>query len=276
MDYITRKITSFLPSSSPERPTAKPNFEVVLDIDVSEYEETDIQAELLQQEQQQALRDDTSQHKPSTSPHHTRRDTPQSLQSSRKQPLPASPPPSKPNPAPSTLLSPPSGKARTPLPNTISSQWLTAPNRHARILSAQGISPTTILSSLNEPAYACRATETRDALLRLTAQIAAFAEEFFSIPADATRLRAVLASLQPATVRIIGNVASGGPGGALGWEELFLDREKRVALVSAVVGNVLVEQVLGHVMFGGSGEQVEEVRGVEWEMRGEDGKSATY
>ena len=132
-----------------------------------------------------------------------------------------------------------------------------------------------MLRSLQEPLYAVRDAEIRDALWEMASQIQRFAKQHFSFQvSDEAQLRSVLPILPRETVKIIGNVASGGPTGAKGWEELFLDKEKRQALVSAIVGNVLVEQVLQHLFFGGSQVQVKQVEVVQFRLRNEDGKFA--
>ena len=41
---------------------------------------------------------------------------------------------------------------------------------------------------------------------------------------------------------IVGCIGAGGPSGVRGWNELFMDKELRQALVCVVIGNVLVEQ----------------------------------
>ena len=102
-------------------------------------------------------------------------------------------------------------------------------------------------------------------------QIRDLAASYFSFTADVTRLRSVLSSLPKETVRIIGCVASGGPAGAKGWEALFLEAEKREALVCAVVGNVVVEQVFQHLFFAGTEEQVREMGEIQFTDRHEDG-----
>lgn len=53
--------------------------------------------------------------------------------------------------------------------------------------------------------------------------------------------------LQPDTIKAIECVISEGPGGPNGWRELFLESEKRRALICAIVGSVITEQVYQHV-----------------------------
>lgn len=164
-----------------------------------------------------------------------------------------------------------------PTPSTLSpltweQKHATKPNLHARLLlESNNHSIPRFLHSINLPASACHDTEIRDGLRILVNQISDLAETHFGFRAEAAQLRAVLGSLPKQTVRIIGCVASGGPGGAKGWEALFLDKEKRQALVCAVVGNVIVEQVLKHLFFGGTKEQIGEVEGLQFTHRHEDG-----
>ena len=59
--------------------------------------------------------------------------------------------------------------------------------------------------------------------------------------------------------RIVGCFAVGGPNGASGWEELFVDPGLRVPLVAAVIGRVLIEHVIQTLYFGGTLEKLEEL-----------------
>ena len=156
-------------------------------------------------------------------------------------------------------------------------RWSKQPNSHARtLLAAHGNNTNAFLRSLEEPLYAVRDAEIRDALWEMTSQIQDFATQHFSFQVtDEAQLRAVLPILPKETVKIIGVVASGGPGGAKGWEELFLDSQKRQALVCAIVGNVLVEQVLQHLFFGGSKVQLEQMGRVQDLLKHEDGEFAS-
>ena len=81
----------------------------------------------------------------------------------------------------------------------------------------------------------------------------------------------------PETVKIISCVASSGQTGIQGWHQLFIDAEKRQALVCAVICNVLVEQVFKHLFFGGTERDVGEMMRVQREVvvgggKGGDGK----
>ncbi|KAH6848528.1 hypothetical protein B0T12DRAFT_190434 [Alternaria alternata] len=177
-----------------------------------------------------------------------------------------------------------------------SQKWFTNPNLHARQLHSN---PQLILAQLpNEPAYAFRDTELRDAIWALMHRIEDFARTFFpqeqqrrgahaSSPFEDgddggnnngdDRVEVVLderfySGLSPDTARVIACVASGGPGGVSGWHDLFLNREKMQALVCGIIGNVVSEQVLQHGFFGGTEEGVQRVREVEKDMRDYDGE----
>lgn len=153
-------------------------------------------------------------------------------------------------------------------------KWATQPNRQAReLLEKHGNNAAAMLKSLQEPAYACRDAEIRDGVWKMMDQIEDFAKVHFDFTVDETRLRPALDSLAKETVKIIGCVASGGPAGARGWEDLFLSTEKRQALVCAIIGNVIVEQVFQHMFFGGTSAQIKEVAAIQFEHRHKDGKS---
>lgn len=181
----------------------------------------------------------------------------------------------------STSKAKPSSKPSKPkasAPHTDSTrskaQWLSKPNTRARqVLEEHGINSTELLKDVQEPEYACRDAEIRDGVWKMMDQIEVFAKEHFSFKIKyKTRLRATFKSMQKETVKIIGCVASGGPAGASGWEDLFLDNNKRQALVCAIIGNVLVEQVFQHLFFGGTEEQIKEVAALQVEHRNDDGK----
>ena len=154
-------------------------------------------------------------------------------------------------------------------------KWHIKPHLRARqLLEANGHDTAALLEDLQEPAYVCRDAEIRDGVCKLTKQIEDFAkEQFVFVIEDGTRLRSAFESMAPETVKIIGCVASGGPAGASGWKDLFLTADKRQALVCAIIGNVLVEQVFQHLFFGGTEDQIKEVAAIQFEHRNEDGKS---
>jgi hypothetical protein len=177
-----------------------------------------------------------------------------------------------PHPSPST------SKPKTIRPTpTSATTWSKQPNSHARtLLAAHGNNTKALLRSLQEPLYAVRDAEIRDALREMASQIQDFAQQHFNFQVtDEAQLRSVLPILPRETVKIIGFVASGGPVGAKGWEELFLDSQKRQALVCAIVGNVLVEQVLQHLFFGGEKVQLKQMERVQDKLRHDDGEFAS-
>lgn len=108
----------------------------------------------------------------------------------------------------------------------------------------------------NEPAYVEHDAEVRDNLWRITDRIEEFAREHFAFD--------------------IPNNCIGGPGGAGGWKELFMDKELRQALVCGVIGNVLVEQVFTSLLFGATVEQREKVHRVQADHKSADGKDEYY
>jgi hypothetical protein len=71
---------------------------------------------------------------------------------------------------------------------------------------------------------------------------------------------------------IVGCIGVGGPGGAGGWKELFVDKELWQTLVCGVIGNVLVEQVFTSLLFGATVEQREKVHRVQADHKSADGK----
>jgi hypothetical protein len=132
-------------------------------------------------------------------------------------------------------------------------------------------------SDLKEPEYACRHAEIRDGIWLIMDKSQELAKNLFNFEfADTTANRDILVTecfqkLWPETIKIIGNVASGGPEGTAGWRKLFFDAEKRKALVIAIIGNVLVEQVFQHPFFGGRIEDVKKLGEIEAEHHKGDG-----
>ncbi|KAJ4375576.1 hypothetical protein N0V86_007109 [Didymella sp. IMI 355093] len=152
-------------------------------------------------------------------------------------------------------------------------QWSDKPNTRARELLEKNFhSSAALLEDLKEPEYACRDAEIRDGVWKMMDQIETFAKEHFSFQLkDETSLQAAFESMSKETVKIIGCVASGGSAGASGWEDLFINSNKRQALVCAIIGNVLVEQVFQHMFFGGTREQIKDVAVIQFEHRNDDG-----
>ena len=100
-----------------------------------------------------------------------------------------------------------------------------------------------------------------------------FARKFYNFELNSVQdIKRVLEGLEHETVKIIGCVASGGPGGEDGWIELFTDSQKRRALICAIIGNVLIEQVFKYPCFGAEQRIVEELTQVQRDLKDEDGK----
>ena len=130
-----------------------------------------------------------------------------------------------------------------------------------------------------EPVYAIRDAELRDNLWQVQDKMERFATEYFSFELDQDvfgnheHLTKAFSKMKPETVKVIGNVASGGPAGANGWRDLFYDEQKRCALVCAIIGNVLSHQVYQHAFFGGSLNDVQELEKIQRDNKDYDGKS---
>ncbi|KAF2277824.1 uncharacterized protein EI97DRAFT_373906 [Westerdykella ornata] len=108
-----------------------------------------------------------------------------------------------------------------------------------------------------EPLYALRDAEIRDTHWQVMDRIQRFAIKYFGFDFPQTeenepKLNTAFAQMREETVTLIGCVASGGPEGSQGWKDLFYDSVKRKALVCAIIGNIVTEQVIQHSFFGGS------------------------
>lgn len=152
-------------------------------------------------------------------------------------------------------------------------QWTEKPNTRAReLLKNDFHSPAAILDDLKEPEYVCRDIEIRDGVHQMMDQIEALAREHFSFELkDKTRLRAAFESMPEETVKIIGHVASSGPTDTSDYQDLFIDSDKRQALICAIIGNVLVEQVFQHIFFGGTQEQTSQLALIQHTNRNNNG-----
>jgi hypothetical protein len=148
------------------------------------------------------------------------------------------------------------------------------PNRLARDIIARGIrNPAkTIQHEFHEPEYAFRDVEIRDGMWALQDMLEDFGNDFFAfITTPAALSDSFFTRFEPETAKVIGCVASGGPGGVRGWHTLFLNVHPRRALVMAIIGNVLVEQVFQHMFFGGIVKHVREVTELQEKHQDEDG-----
>lgn len=159
----------------------------------------------------------------------------------------------------------------------VEEEWDTVPNERARkFVRKYGDNALhEIRVELQEPEYAIRDAEVRDMMWQVMDKMDDFARNFFAfeLRRDKKKLTKAFEKMDPTTVKIIGCVASGGPGGQDGWRELFWDEEKRMALVRAIIGNVLVEQVFQHACFGGDEAILQSLASKQRELAEEDGKS---
>ena len=187
--------------------------------------------------------------------------------------------------------------------NTPAQKWDTQPNLRARELSSN---PASIRAELpSEPDYAFRDAEIRDGLSSLMSSVEDFSKAYFPSGAHASHTttctttnenengdgdeneneigdengdgdifikKAWFKTLTSETTKLINCVASGGPSGVWGWHDLFVNKDKLQALVCAMIGNVLSEQVLQHAFFGGTEEGVTAVAAVQREMKESDGE----
>lgn len=230
----------------------------------------DIQYELEQQYQEEADRKALYNHKKRSQRTANPKDHPLTLPRTVEQtPGPSnrkmvSEPPSSKSPVSKT---PPTMTKTKPWDSLNSKEkWSTKPNRRAREVLEDNHDPAVLLEDLQEPAYACHDMEIRDGIRKTMSQIEDFANAHFDFEIeDNTLLRPALKSMAKETAKIIACVASGG------WEELFLASDKRKALVCAIIGNVLVEQVFQHIFFGGTEAQIKEVAAIQEQHQNDDG-----
>jgi hypothetical protein len=156
--------------------------------------------------------------------------------------------------------------------------WTNKPNVRARLIVRNTDSleeaSSQIKEELREPEYAYRDIEIRDAAWQIMDKMERFAKDHFNFEINGNKktLERIFRQMEPETTKVLGCVASGGPGGEDGWRELFRDKLKRRALVCAVIGNVLVEQVFQHACFGADGELLKALREIQEEMQNDDGK----
>ena len=163
---------------------------------------------------------------------------------------------------------------------TTEEQWATRPNKRAReLLSAfptQTRVKRAIQKEVKEPEYALRDVEIRDGLWHLMDLMERLTKKFFNfeVPPHVRKvyLESFFREFSPETAKVIGCVASGGPGGVEGWHDLFINEQKRRALVLAIIGNVLVEQVFQHMFFGGIAKHIKRLTDLQNKYRNEDGK----
>jgi hypothetical protein len=153
-------------------------------------------------------------------------------------------------------------------------KWLAKPNKRALEVAAGALDPKlAVWKSVKEPEYALRDVEIRDAIWQTTDSMQAFAKEYFAFSVSGKLRSSFFEQFAPETAKVIGCVASGGPGGVKGWHDMFVKKDKRQALVMAIVGNVLVEQVFQHIFFGGLEKHVTSMTALQIKHADADGKS---
>jgi hypothetical protein len=152
----------------------------------------------------------------------------------------------------------------------------TQTNKHASDVATSASNPKrAMLGDIQDPEYALCDVEIRDGLWHLMNLMDRLAQRYFAFDIhqhNSTIPKSFFNQISPETARLVGCVASGGPGGVQGWHYLFLDGQKRRPLVMAIVGNGLVEQVFRHIFFGGIAKHVRMLTELQKEHKNEDGK----
>jgi hypothetical protein len=153
--------------------------------------------------------------------------------------------------------------------------WLTNPIGKAHDVANMSPDPRCLIQRVvGEPEYALRDIEIRDGITKLHTCMSSFSKHLFSFKVDEPETAltsSFFAKFSAETAKVIGCVASGGLGGVEGWKEMFSDTSKRRALVCAIVGNVVTEQVFQHMFFGGIPENVMYVARLQEVHKDEDG-----
>jgi hypothetical protein len=166
---------------------------------------------------------------------------------------------------------------------TTNEKWTSRPNKIAQEIvdrSSTGSVQRALQKSVKEPEYSIRDVEIRDGLWQIMDMMEKLTEKYFSGVVRQPRARDGILSatffeqFTAESAKIIGCVASGGPGGVHGWNDLFIDEQKRRALVAAIIGNVLVEQVFQHIFFGGSAAQIKTLMDLQETHRNADGEDS--
>ncbi|KAI0623402.1 Herpes-BLLF1 domain-containing protein [Pyrenophora tritici-repentis] len=168
---------------------------------------------------------------------------------------------------------PTAGKTQPEITNP---SWDLHPNTRARVLGDKKL----ILAEIGEPEYACRDVEIRDAIWQIMDRMERFAKQHFDEEVDNAWTRDERDGIVSEywymrmgfdTVKLIHCVASGGPLGVYGWHDIFLNEKKRRALVCAIIGKIITEQVFQHPFFGGSKENLKRIADSETKLRDDDG-----
>ncbi|KAH7086509.1 hypothetical protein FB567DRAFT_401337, partial [Paraphoma chrysanthemicola] len=160
---------------------------------------------------------------------------------------------------------------------TIDEKWLTNPNKMAHDIALKRpgkVTKRALQASVKEPEYALRDVEIRDGIWQIMDQIEKLTENYFAGVCPQASLGQLppelFAQFTPESAKIIGCVASGGPGGVQDWHDLFLYEPQRRALAAAIIGNVLIEQVFYHIFFGGSQTHIDTMMDLQIKHRNED------
>lgn len=164
-------------------------------------------------------------------------------------------------------------------------KWATQPNKVAREILGRFPTPSKarqfIQDQLHEPEYALRDVEIRDGLWHMMDLMERLSKTFFDgelefgTATTEQKLRTCFEEFSPETAKIIGCVASGGPQGVDGWKKLFTSTMSRRALVMAIIGNVLVEQVFEHIFFSGIAHHIKVLADLQTKHKNEDGMSSS-
>lgn len=193
----------------------------------------------------------------------------------------------KPGPSTSRSIKTPAAKPIRKVPRNKSDprpllkEWTDNPSEQVqRIISkSTGLSAVDqIVEETQEPEYTIRDAEMRDMIwqiMDLTERLANafFGDELTSTEAEISNdLLETFSLMDESTSLIIGCIASGGPHGADGWHDLFIHPRKRRALVCGIIGNVLVEQVFKHPMFGADPRTIERLNQAQVDLQDDDGK----
>jgi hypothetical protein len=135
--------------------------------------------------------------------------------------------------------------------------------------------PEKVRAEVKKPGYALRDAEIRDGIWHIMEQMEIFASQHFGKKKDVKIVLSTkfFTSLSKETAKLIGCAASGGPSGVAGWHDLFIDQQKRRALVMAIIGNVLTEQVFQHLFFGGTPKGIAAMTTLQEKYANKDSKS---
>lgn len=163
-------------------------------------------------------------------------------------------------------------------------EWSTDPSKRTKEVMGKYPNkyPQKIIEEIQEPGYAIRDVEIRDMFWQIMDMTEKLAKKFFGKPSNEKplpagqmkiHLKEMYKLFHPTTAQIIGCIATGGPRGEEGWDDLFTDPQKHRALVCGIIGNVLVEQVFKHPCFGAEDSTIEELISSQTALKDDDGNS---